>query len=100
MTLFNLDFAKSYQLLFQDPATPIMEGIVDLHHNIFFFLLLILVLVLYVLFSFLDKFCSSWISPNKSTINLYHKNFLVLNSLLHGTKLEVIWTLIPSFICY
>ena len=46
MILTNLDFAKSWQLLFQDPATPMMEGILYLHHNIFFFLLLILFLVL------------------------------------------------------
>ncbi|RYE11929.1 MAG: hypothetical protein EOP34_11760, partial [Rickettsiales bacterium] len=63
MNLTNLDFAKSWQLLFQDPATPIMEGIIDLHHNIFFFLLLILFLVLYILFSFLNKFYYSWINP-------------------------------------
>lgn len=32
-----LDFSEDYQLGFQDPATPLMEGIIDLHHHIFFF---------------------------------------------------------------
>ena len=31
------DYPVEYQFLFQDPATPIMEGIIDLHHHIFFF---------------------------------------------------------------
>jgi len=33
----SCDFAQEWQLGFQDPATPIMEGIVDLHHDIMFF---------------------------------------------------------------
>jgi hypothetical protein len=31
------DAATPWQLSFQDPASPIMEGIIDLHHDIFFF---------------------------------------------------------------
>jgi len=31
------DIPRLLQFTFQDPATPIMEGIIDLHHNIFFF---------------------------------------------------------------
>ncbi|RYE14396.1 MAG: hypothetical protein EOP34_06675 [Rickettsiales bacterium] len=72
---------------------------IDLHHNIFFFLLLILFLVLYILFSFLNKFYYSWINPTVDSLNIYQKNYLLLNSLIHGTKLEIIWTLVPSFIC-
>lgn len=41
------DTPKNYQLGFQDPATPIMSGIIDLHHSIFFYLLLILISVLF-----------------------------------------------------
>jgi len=43
------DAAESWQLGFQDAATPIMQGIIDLHHDIFFFLILILVFVLSML---------------------------------------------------
>jgi len=32
-----LDFPAMGQITFQDPASPIFEGIIDLHHNIFFF---------------------------------------------------------------
>jgi heme/copper-type cytochrome/quinol oxidase subunit 2 len=34
---------------FQIPATPIMEGIIDLHHDIMFFLTFIIIFVLYLL---------------------------------------------------
>jgi cytochrome c oxidase subunit 2 len=34
---------------FQDPATPVMEKIIDLHHDIQFFLLIIVIAVLWML---------------------------------------------------
>jgi hypothetical protein len=37
------------QLSFQVPASPIMEGIIDLHHDIMFFLVFIIIFVLYLL---------------------------------------------------
>ena len=44
MNLFNkflLDVPVANQYGFQDPASPIMEGLIDLHHSIFFFLVVI-----------------------------------------------------------
>jgi heme/copper-type cytochrome/quinol oxidase subunit 1 len=35
-SLFLLDAPEQWQLAFQDPASPIVEGILDLHHDIFF----------------------------------------------------------------
>jgi len=43
------DAPENWQVGFQDPATPIMQGIIDLHHDIFFFMLVILVLVIWML---------------------------------------------------
>jgi len=40
------DYPTPWQLGFQDPATPVMEGIIDLHHDIVFFLVFIVVFVL------------------------------------------------------
>ena len=42
---------KHAALGFLDSATPTMEGIIDLHHYIFFYLILILVFVTWVFFS-------------------------------------------------
>jgi len=43
------DAAEPWQLGFQDAATPMMQGIIDLHHDIFFFLIIILIFVLWML---------------------------------------------------
>jgi hypothetical protein len=40
------DAPLPYQLSFQDPATPNMSGVIDLHHEIMFFLVIIVTFVL------------------------------------------------------
>ena len=35
---FLCDAAEPWQIGFQDPATPVMEGLIDLHHDLMFFL--------------------------------------------------------------
>ncbi|KAK2655487.1 hypothetical protein Ddye_008539 [Dipteronia dyeriana] len=42
LTIAPCDAAEPWQLGSQDAATPMMQGIIDLHHDIFFFLILIL----------------------------------------------------------
>jgi len=39
----------NWQIKFQDPATLIMDGIIDLHHDIMAFLVFIAILVFYML---------------------------------------------------
>jgi len=49
----------SYNLLllgFQDPATPIMEGIIDLHNYIMFYLVLVLFFVISIFFKYILLF--------------------------------------------
>jgi len=43
------DAAEPWQIGFQDPATPVMEGIINFHHDLAFFLVLIIVFVSYIL---------------------------------------------------
>jgi|TARA_B110000459_G_scaffold181571_1_gene209065 cytochrome c oxidase subunit 2 len=46
--IFNfsyLDAATNWDLSFQDPATPIMEGIINFHNHIMIFLTAIVVFV-------------------------------------------------------
>ena len=40
--------ASNYQLGFQIPASPVMEGIINFHHDLFFFLTAILFFVFYL----------------------------------------------------
>ena len=40
--------STNYQYGFQNPASPIMEGIINFHHDLFFFLTAILFFVFYL----------------------------------------------------
>lgn len=78
--------AESGQLGFQDAATPIMEGLIDLHHDIMFFLVFIVIFVLYLL---------------SAIIILFHATPLQTRStstVTHHTWLEIIWTIVPTII--
>jgi cytochrome c oxidase subunit 2 len=77
-----LDIAESWQLGFQDPATPVMEGIINFHHDLFFFLIIITLFVCWLLFKIIILFNNKKIS----------------SSLIHGTLIEIIWTIIPTII--
>lgn len=84
MSIIYCDAAVSYQYGFQDAATPIMEGIIDLHHEVFFFLVIILIAVTWVLFRIIWLFNSK---KNPKPIKF-----------THNTLLEVVWTIIPAII--
>jgi len=69
---------------FQDSATPTMEGIMDLHHDLCFFLVVIVVFVMWMLFRSVYLFRSrAELRPAK---------------LFHGATLELVWTLAPSLV--
>lgn len=89
---------KLFPLWFQDPSTPIMEGIVDLHNYIFFYITLVLFFVLWVLVSILFNFSYKLKSEFNEKTVAYRYLLLSGNSVTHGTILEIVWTLIPSFI--
>jgi cytochrome c oxidase subunit 2 len=78
------DSAETWQLGFQDPATPLMEGIVNLHHDIMFFLVLIMTAVTWML---------------ARTVWLFNANTNpVASKFNHGTLIEIIWTILPAVI--
>jgi len=69
---------------FQDPATPIAEGIIDFHHDLIFLLFLISGIVFYALFEI--------ILVNRSSINE------IPSKTIEHQLLEIIWTVIPIII--
>ncbi len=79
------DVAEDFQLGFQDPASPIMEQVIHFHHYIYIYLAFVVVSVSYVLASLLVRF-------SKSSKVISHKH------LVHGTTLELIWTITPALI--
>ena len=80
----RLDAAQPWQLGFQDPASPIMQGIIDLHHDIMFFMVLILIFVMWMMGRCLQHF-NEFSSP-------------VADDVTHGTVIEIAWTVTPSLI--
>jgi cytochrome c oxidase subunit 2 len=84
--LTKFDFPRHWQYLFQDPATSIMENIIDLHHDIVFFQIMIITFVLWMLIRIFIFFNST----NRKIIRSL--------DLTHNTLIEIIWTLIPTII--
>lgn len=78
------DAPEAWQLGFQDPASPVMQGIIDLHHDIVFFMIVILVFVLWMLTRTLHHF--------------HHIKNPIPEKIIHGTTIEIAWTVAPSLI--
>ena len=83
---------------FQDSATPIMEGIIDLHNYIFMYLILIFIFVLVIFGNILVEYFYQYNYPY-SIRNVFARFILFTgNKVTHGTLLELIWTIIPSIV--
>jgi len=78
------DSPMPWQINFQSPATPIMEGIVDLHHDMMSILIFIFILVTFIIISFIKTF--------------RFKNNKLFFNVTHNTKWEIIWTTVPILI--
>jgi len=79
------DAPSPWGIYFQDSATPQMEGLVELHDNIMYYLVIILFAVGWVLLSIIINFFNL-----KSPISHKYLN--------HGTLIELIWTILPAVI--
>lgn len=78
------DAGSLWQVGFQDPASPVMQGIIDLHHDIMGIMVFILFFVVWMLLSAVHSFEASK-NPTPATFT-------------HGTAIEVAWTVTPSLI--
>ncbi len=85
ITSTTFDAPEKWQMNFQDPATPLMEKIIDLHHDIQFFLIIIVISVLWFLLR------TIWLFREENTNT-------VRFAFDHHTSLELIWTIIPTII--
>jgi cytochrome c oxidase subunit 2 len=84
-------YAVKWQFSFQDPASPIMEGIIHLHNDLLAFTLAISIFVVWMMYRTVARFQASdtnmptasnglWVMPENATV------------------LEILWTIAPSFI--
>lgn len=87
LTIAPCDAAEPWQLGSQDAATPMMQGIIDLHHDILFFLILILVFVSRMLVRTLFHIS-----------NVYYKINPIPQRIVHGTTIEILRTIFPFII--
>jgi cytochrome c oxidase subunit 2 len=79
-----LDAASAWQVGFQDPATPIMEGIIEFHDHLMVFISLIAVF-------------TTWLLLN--SIYYYYETIQVESEMFtHSTPLEITWTIVPALI--
>ena len=78
------DAPESWQMGFQDPATPVMQGIIDLHHDIMFFMFVILVFVVWML--------------GRTLYHFHQSRNPIPEKIIHGTTIEIAWTVAPSLI--
>ncbi len=83
-TVANMDASHPWQIGFQDPATPIMEGIIFFNGLLMTFMIFIACLVGWLLYKSLTLFDES-----------VHANSV---GFTHSTLLEVVWTIIPAVI--
>ena len=79
------DAPRPWGIYFQDSATPQMEGLVELHDNILFYLVIILFGVGWMLLSIIKNY-----TYTESPISHKYLN--------HGTLIELIWTITPALI--
>lgn len=80
-----LDSPSAWGIYFQDSATPQMEGLVELHDHIMYYLVLILFAVGWILFSVIYNFVEK-----KALISHKYSN--------HGTLIEIVWTITPAIV--
>lgn len=80
-----LDAPSPWGIYFQDSATPMMEGIVELHDNIMYYLVIIIFSVGWILLTIVRNYINT-----KSPISHKYLN--------HGTLIELIWTITPAII--
>jgi cytochrome c oxidase subunit 2 len=78
------DAALPWQIGFQDPATAVMEAIINFHHDLFLFLVAVVVFVGWILARCIYLF--------EKEKNSKPDNFV------HGPEIEVTWTLTPALI--
>jgi len=78
------DCPEKNQMFVQDPATPMMEGMIYFHNLLMFFMIFVGVFIFYMLFYAMYKFEASK-SPVPSNFS-------------HNSMVEIIWTILPAIL--
>ena len=79
-------YAQEFQSNFFFPHSPVLEGMINLHHDLFTYLTAIILLISYLLIR---------------VLSLFNWNVFITPKLISHTdqiKLEIAWTLLPAVI--
>ena len=82
---------RLFDISFQDPCTPVMEGIIDLHTYIMFYLVGIVVFVFVAVGLTIQEF--HYNTPPRG-----RPERLAAGRVVHSTWLELVWTLTPLLV--
>jgi cytochrome c oxidase subunit 2 len=80
------------RISFQDPVTAIMEGIIELHNDVMYYLIVIVILVAWVLYSIVDEYMENVFKVEN------RQEILSTINITHGRLIEIIWTITPSLV--
>jgi len=121
----NQDVASPWQFSFSDPATPIMEGIINFHNDLMFFIVVISIFVLWMLLRCVIIFQApttdetlDWSnqlgylgtlsknsqvrilnsSLNEGSKDLLNTTQVYSGGINHHTPIEIAWTVTPALI--
>lgn len=86
-----MDVAEPSQLGMQDPATPVMGGIISFHNHLMVFLVAIAGFVGWVLYFVLKNYVVE-------TEGLPKRSYKASGGFSHATVLEIVWTIVPAII--
>ena len=78
------DAPEAWQMNIQDPATPIVEGMIFFHNYLMFFIIAIGVFVCWMLYVVLKVFDES-VNPKSDKFT-------------HSSLLEIVWTILPALV--
>lgn len=85
MPMFVLaDAPEAWQIGLQDPATPIAQGLINLHHDIMFFIIVIVAFVFWM--------------TGRAVYHFHYTKNPIPEKIIHGTVIEIVWTVTPSLI--
>lgn len=84
VNVLEADAAIPWQFGLQDPATPVMEGIVQFHHDLMVILLFVCTFVIYMM--------------GRAVQHFFHTENKYPDGVVHGTLIEIVWTIVPAII--
>ena len=94
----HADAATPWQLGFQDPASPTMEGIINFHNDLMFFIVAITVFVAWLLFRCIYLYSATDTKVAVTGEEKMAEAKVMSEGIYHNTFIEIVWTVVPALI--